>query len=636
MKNNSRLLVFLVLFGFVAPLQLPGQEMLLPLEGMLPEDSRGSTTDMAAKAGVKAAGDVFFDDFSQFPGTPDTNKWVNGGTYINNQFSALPISVGIATLDALDRHGKMRLHDGSKSFRSDTLTSKPINLTGKSNLQFSYYAEPGGLADKPESSDSLILQFFNPADTLWVTVESITGAVGTGFKLRTLAISDVDYIRAGFRFRFINTVTLSTVADNPSKTGNSDIWNLDYILLREVSPIADTFWNDLVFRKLPSSLFKEYTTIPWKHYSSVLATKLIDYVPVHITNYFSDGSLSTKVRFYYEDVANPGNNSGDIDRLNNVYYNPPPYASYRLGNSTDNLNKFEEIASAVTGNPSQLNVKLRLEINDFTDDGQMGNNEAVFIQKLGNQYAYDDGSPEAGYGFRPSSSLVSFALRYDAYAADMLHGLHVYFNPRAIDPVEPEYFKIVAWAENAGSHLPADTLGSAEYSFDENSGYGWKFFPFKSPISVSGKYFVGMRFENPKYLNIGADMNNRNHRTDSTKRNLYINTTGTWTESSVAEAIMVRPVFGAQPLALPRVAVPDKLDVYPNPAAGSVRVRLPNGVPSGPATLVISDFTGRAVHSVAIADGDEVDLSTLSGGLHVVYVTLADGTRYTTKLLIRQ
>lgn len=637
MKNKLLIMMLFLLVASLVPAKIHGQDMLLPLEGMLPVYYADGTSKQTVKSALNAAGDVFFDDFNYYPGSPDTTKWVNGGAFVNNQFSSLPVSVGIATLDALDGLGKMRPHIGSNSFRSDTLASKSINLSGKSGLVFSYYAEPGGLADKPENNDSLILQFYNSVDSVWVTIESLTGTVGMGFNLRKIAITDAKYVRAGFRFRFINTVTLSTSVDNPSRTGNSDIWNLDYILLREASSLDDTTWNDLVFRKLPSTLFKEYTTIPWKHYSSVLATKLLDYVPVSITNYNDASSLSTKVRFYYEDLADPDNNSGDIDRLNNINYNPPPYIPYSLGNSTDNLNKFEEIASAVSGNPDKLSVRLRLEINDNTEDEdkQLTNNIATFTQKLGNQYAYDDGSPEAGYGFRPSGSLVSFALRYDAYASDLLYGLHVFFNPRAIDPAGPEYFKIYVWDENPGSHLPSDSLGSAEYSFDGTEGYGWKFFPFTSPVNVSGKFFVGMRFENPKYLNIGADMNNLNHRTDSTKRNLYINTTGNWTESSVAEAIMVRPVFGDQPMVLTHSELPGKLEVYPNPASVSIRFRLPEGVNSQTVALTICDLTGRALLIGNFYDGDEIDLSLLPRGLHFVRVMLSDGAIYTTKLLIR-
>jgi hypothetical protein len=120
----------------------------------------------------------FEDDFSTPTIFPDTAKWVSNHVIINNDYAFHPLTVGVATFDALDGLGKIYGTAQSDAFAADTLMSRPIRLdtifapvkraiTLADSLYFSFYYQPGGgmgqpwalRGDKPEKGDSLLLDF---------------------------------------------------------------------------------------------------------------------------------------------------------------------------------------------------------------------------------------------------------------------------------------------------------------------------------------------------------------------------------------------------------------------------------------------------------------------------------------------
>ena len=47
----------------------------------------------------------FIDDFSNYTGYPDSGLWMDNYVYINTQFAIFPITIGVATFDALNDSG---------------------------------------------------------------------------------------------------------------------------------------------------------------------------------------------------------------------------------------------------------------------------------------------------------------------------------------------------------------------------------------------------------------------------------------------------------------------------------------------------------------------------------------------------
>ncbi len=106
----------------------------------------------------------FFDDFSTSSVIPDQSKWEDKDVFINNSYPVEPISIGVATLDAINQYGNVYAINASPTL-SDHLTSRPIDLsayagTGDS-LFISFFYQAGGMGDLPEKSDSLTLEFFS-------------------------------------------------------------------------------------------------------------------------------------------------------------------------------------------------------------------------------------------------------------------------------------------------------------------------------------------------------------------------------------------------------------------------------------------------------------------------------------------
>ncbi|HOS17078.1 MAG TPA: T9SS type A sorting domain-containing protein [Bacteroidales bacterium] len=128
----------------------------------------------------------FIDDFSNYTVYPDTILWIDKQAFVNYSFAVNPPSVGVATLDAVDKQGEIYAHAQKESFPADSLTSRPIRLdsifypfakalSAADSIYFSFYYQPGGgigkpwakLGDAPESSDSLVLEFgYYTGDTI--------------------------------------------------------------------------------------------------------------------------------------------------------------------------------------------------------------------------------------------------------------------------------------------------------------------------------------------------------------------------------------------------------------------------------------------------------------------------------------
>ena len=116
----------------------------------------------------------FFDDFSASYMYPDSSKWSDKYAFINSSCGKNPISIGVATLDALNEYGNVypTLPFGMSDV-SDFLTSKPINLqrNASDSIYLSFFYQCGGNGDVPEFRDS---QLYNrmavPFSTFILTI----------------------------------------------------------------------------------------------------------------------------------------------------------------------------------------------------------------------------------------------------------------------------------------------------------------------------------------------------------------------------------------------------------------------------------------------------------------------------------
>ncbi len=133
----------------------------------------------------------FFDDFTASRVFPDAHRWVEKAVFVNNSFCYLPPNQWVATFDALDSTGNIYGIASPSPFKADRLTSQPLRLDSvflpvpaklgpDDSLYLSFYYQPQGLGDAPESGDSLVLTFriltgdtvFSHIDSVWVSVNN--------------------------------------------------------------------------------------------------------------------------------------------------------------------------------------------------------------------------------------------------------------------------------------------------------------------------------------------------------------------------------------------------------------------------------------------------------------------------------
>jgi len=213
----------------------------------------------------------FYDDFSGSSIFPELSKWTDSYVFINDTYSDKQITTGIATFDAIDEKGRLYETAIYSGFAGDMLTSQPINLeyTTSDNILLSFYYEAGGLGDSPETNDSLTLQFLDPVENKWFSVWRAEGRAEKGFRQTAISIEDLRFLKKGFRFRFINYVTISQNTSDQSMIGNCDHWNIDYVLLDRNRSLTDTVYNDVAFRSPVRSLLKNHEAMPWKQFREV-------------------------------------------------------------------------------------------------------------------------------------------------------------------------------------------------------------------------------------------------------------------------------------------------------------------------------------------------------------------------------
>jgi hypothetical protein len=236
----------IILFFFFA--QINAQEAISYFG--YPVLKKKNTEYSKQKKALKASLELpFFDDFSDYTFYPDTNKWTDNYAFINGTYPLDPPSIGVATLDAISNTGEFYSSAGyGNSFSADTLSSQPINLNypGDNTIYLSFYIQPQGLGDFPETEDSLFLEFYAPEDNVWEKIESFEGNTVIPFQQILVHISDDKYLKDGFRFRFRNIASLSTDKD-PSIVINADHWHIDYVYLNIGRDENDLNPDDIAF-----------------------------------------------------------------------------------------------------------------------------------------------------------------------------------------------------------------------------------------------------------------------------------------------------------------------------------------------------------------------------------------------------
>jgi hypothetical protein len=201
-------------------------------------------------------------------------------------------------------------------------------------------------------------------------------------------------------------------------------------------------------------------------------------------------------------------------------------------------------------------------IGDITPQDTVGDTVS-FRQRFFNYYAYDDGTPEEGYGLTPAGSKLAYRFRLNV--KDTLRAVQIFFN-RTQNNANEEFFDLIVWRDNNGK--PGDVLYRQDnmiVKFSDNL-LGFQTYMLEEPVPVNGIFYIGWEQQTNDNLNIGFD------RYNNAQEHIFYNATGEWFNTTFQGALLMRPMLGRE-FQVSGIAddIPsrDLITIYPNPLSGS-------------------------------------------------------------------
>ncbi len=566
----------------------------------------------------------FLDDFSYEGPYPDTSLWLDNQVFINRGYPKAPVTIGVATFDGLNEKGYP--YDFSVSSTSsssaDSLTSKPINLFSYINngspvnysvgdsLYFSFYYQPQGIGNAPDSGDSLVLEFKAPGISSWKHIWSENGHAladdDSSWTLVMILIKDIQYLQKGFQFRFRNYATIS---------GNFDHWSIDYVYLNKNRTWDDTIFEDVAFVYNAPSLLNTYSAMPWKHYNS---TFMKSSLPDLLRNNYS---LQKNVTFYYKVYDQSGT---------------PVYSSLATG---DNVFPFPQVGYYNYGATSLPLIPLLTDTSSYTfecvistnPDKHKENDTIRHRQEFLNSYAYDDGSAEEAFGL--STLNAQLAEKFTSTIGDTLRCIDIYFNPVLIN-ANLYAFSLNVWADNGGSPGTAiytsDTVFHPIYAqTGQDQLVHYYLYP---PLYLSAStFYIGFTQKTTQFLSVGVDKNT------NTQDKIYYNVSGGWSNPPFPGSLMMHPVFGIADYYLgigTQVKRNEsRITVYPNPANDKLFLISNLSDLSENISYSITDLYGRKIVENKFINSEYIDISSLTEGVY--FIRIVDGIQVSTNKFIK-
>lgn len=577
----------------------------------------------------------FVDDFSNYEGVPNPDRWQFGNAIVNTNYQYNPPTIGVVTLDAIDIYGNLYPAATTSSFVADTLESNPVRLDSiispsrqklskADSVYFSFYVQPGGgsgqpwetIGTAPSSSDSIILDFYNETDgwqKVWamggVPMDTLFEQEGAYYKYVLIPITEDKYFTKEFRFRFRNLASLN---NNPqlAYVGNCDQWNIDYIYINKNRSINDSILKELSFVDSAPSMLKRYQSMPANQY---IPTETLDSLQIKIVNLYSE-PLSSTYKYYIKD--NLGNNLHTYD---GGFENINPYiltSSYQ-----DAISHARPVVNYSFNIPSDTWQEFSIihTIKEGVGQDMLAANDTIkFVQKFENYFAYDDGSAENGIGVEPIAG-SHLAVAYRLNNPDTLTAIDIYFNS-SLNDANLKPFYICIW--NALNNQPLEMLYKTEKLTPISDSLN-KFVRFELEEAVileQGEFCVSLQTKGNDYLNIGFDRNTNS--SDYTFSKTGVN----WEQSFLKGSVMLRPYFGYKALVgLQNVENEETLNVYPNPTSSKLYIQGRLN-----AKKQILDISGRVL---LCTDENEIDITHLNQGIYILQIENKKGNIETRKIV---
>ena len=576
------------------------------------------------------SGYLFFDDFSTYRKSvfPDPNRWTDKYAFINQTYPDSCISIGVATLDAIDASGNIYATDDNIT-PSDTLTSKVISLEGESgNLYFSFFVQGGGKGGVPEESDSLLVEFYNSTSSKWIEVWVTEGYESHTFKQVILPI-DSEYRTSGFRFRFRNYTSLRLKDAKGGVEGalsNSDIWNIDYVVVREAADTNEMkALNDVAFVEPLLSTHTNYTSIPYSHMEVATQFRRSS-IPVSFRTYYPDRTDYLKITRNYQ-TFNIYKGLKEIqNEESSVQNNELPFEYISWDDFfTSNYNYYAD------QNYGHYQEKSFIKVDG--ENQYLYNDTIVLEETFKDYYAYDDGTAEYGIGL-PGNGGVGIRLAYMFNlcllkgSQDTLTAVDIQFTHSRNNAQKDAEFNVCIW--DADGNNPGDLIypqGNVEdwtmYSPDTTLAINeFMRINLDEDLLVSDTIFVGLaQWSTDNYLSIGYDINtNTRSRIRTNDGNGWLTPISTIPKGS----LMIRPVFGHKVYASAHETASSAsgtLKIYPNPAREYINIIPVDNIENYQEYEVsVINMLGQQVIKTGELK-EQLNISNLEPGVYIVRIT---------------
>ena len=535
---------------------------------------------------------------------PTDLLWMPGsGAFVNATYPIDPPTYGVATLDGLKANGRP-YSETSTYGPADTLMSRPIRLGGPitDSVFLSFWYQPAGLGDNPESQDSLLLEFRSPDSTwqrVWFTVDE-TGTVADSFQIVMVPLDNSAWYYDGFQFRFRNLAT---------RTGNNDHWHIDYVFLDDNRSRDDTLFRDVSFAEPPSSMLRNYRQMPWRQFRDFQSSELAPDMQARVRNIFNIGNNTNFQDTLLETFTGSLINSTTSESA----------AIPALGTRTFVHDNFEIPNTAPNFDEDSFSVTWQLRLNP-SDDINPWNDTVRVRQDFYNWYAYDDGTAERAYGLIGLGA--RFAMEFETNQPDSIYAVYIHW--AFVDENNSnKFFSLLVYdfIDTAATGAEDVLLYQEDFLTPRyvDSVNGFWIYNLEEPIPVDGKFYIGWLQSQNDILDVGFDRN-----TDASD-NTFFNLGDIWNTSSLPGAVMMRPQMGPNYRVLPPTGIDEPVSVqelgiqlYPNPAANLLHVQV-EGLSSGMKQFQVFDMTGRTLQSGQFnASVHSLNVSGLDSGIYLL------------------
>lgn len=443
------------------------------------------------------------------------------------------------------------------------------------------------------------------------------------FKQVLIPITDQQYLRNNFQFRFRNYASLDLDSWSGNNivgwTSNCDQWHIDYVKLDVNRNCNDLYPNDVAFVHPTTSALKKYQSMPWNQFRT-------SDMEAQFHNDLANISSGLKNTFYNYRVEKLPNEYVYASTVNNE--NATPYCDAGLHTYVNHASPNINFAYEPDGQDSATFRITHVFRMEGSNDACTANDTCVFEQKFHNYYAYDDGTAEAGYCLLStmSSPEASLAVQFTLAQPDTLRCVRMWFNSVLNDENFAD-FTLKVWDDDNG--LPGNEIYSLE---SQLPNHGPEYLDFVNyyldePLFVTGTFYVGFYQHHDVQLNLGFDQNN------DARGHFFYKTSNDWNESFYKGAPMIRPVLG-KAYDHSGVAEHPQSDwkVYPNPTSGQIFID-GAGEEQG-AQCQLFDVYGRLINSQRV-QGNMVDMTGLVPGVYVLKIS-KDNRILTTEKIIKR